>query len=55
MRLHPLRNKRKLIMCPHPLTATWQLTYFHSLKNYVLAFLAVSSLVPIMIEGLLLH
>ena len=34
MRLHPLRNKRKHIMCTHPLMTTWQLTYFRSLKNY---------------------
>ena len=47
MRLHPLRNTRKYIMCPLPLTTTWllimrlhlvmnewQLTYFRSLKNY---------------------
>ena len=25
MRLHPLRNKQKHIMCPHPLMTTWQL------------------------------
>ena len=28
MRLDPLRNKRKRIMCPHPLTTNWQL-YMH--------------------------
>ena len=52
MRLHPLR---KHIMCPHPLTTTWQLTYFPSFKIHDVLVLAISSLVPIMVADLLLR
>ena len=39
MRVRPLRNKQKFIMCPHPLTTTWQLNHFYSFKiHHMLAF-----------------
>ena len=55
MRLYFVMNERQLFMRLHPVMNEWQLTYFRSLKNNHVDYLAGNSSVPIMVRGLLLR
>ena len=55
MCFHPLTIKWQLIMRLYPVINKQPLTSLHSFKIHVLAFLAVSISVPIMVEGMFLR